>query len=234
MDNGKYNVLIFNYNTKGLLKLRNINSKYVDNLQECLHNLSMFCYDAILIRGDVEKVDVCRIISAIRLLTQAPLVVIADIDTKFIEEIAYAGGDAVMEKSCSDKKISIHLWTLARRYRQWNDMNIQEKTNKNIVCDKLLMNRKQYTAHWNGIKLYLTRQEYDFLYLLASSPRRIYTFEQIYQLVWKDYPVGDIKNIIWCLVKRLRKKLNVVEDSAGNCIVSVRDVGYKFELNNEK
>ncbi|MFQ9306010.1 MAG: helix-turn-helix domain-containing protein [Blautia wexlerae] len=61
----------------------------------------------------------------------------------------------------------------------------------------------------------------------------LYTFEQIYQLVWKDYPVGDIKNIIWCLVKRLRKKLNVVEDGAGNCIVSVRDIGYKFELNNE-
>ncbi len=63
---------------------------------------------------------------------------------------------------------------------------------------------------------------------------RVYTFEQIYQLVWKDYSVGDIKNIIWCLVKRLRKKLNVVEDGAGNCIVSVRDIGYKFELNNEK
>ena len=62
---------------------------------------------------------------------------------------------------------------------------------------------------------------------------RLYTFEQIYQLVWKDYSVGDIKNIIWCLVKRLRKKLNVVEDGAGNCIVSVRDIGYKFELNNE-
>ena len=35
------------------------------------------------------------------------------------------------------------------------------------------------------------------------------------------------------MVKRLRKKLNVVEDGAGNCIVSVRDIGYKFELNNE-
>lgn len=34
-------------------------------------------------------------------------------------------------------------------------------------------------------------------------------------------------------VDALRKKLNVVEDGAGNCIVSVRDIGYKFELNNE-
>ena len=69
--------------------------------------------------------------------------------------------------------------------------------------------------------------------LLAVTPMRVYTFEQIYQLVWKDYSVGDIKNIIWCLVKRLRKKLNAVEDGAGNCIVSVRDIGYKFELNKE-
>lgn len=33
--------------------------------------------------------------------------------------------------------------------------------------------------------------------------------------------------------KAIEKKLNVVEDGAGNCIVSVRDIGYKFELNNE-
>lgn len=33
--------------------------------------------------------------------------------------------------------------------------------------------------------------------------------------------------------KATEKKLNVVEDGAGNCIVSVRDIGYKFELNNE-
>ena len=71
------------------------------------------------------------------------------------------------------------------------------------------------------------------MYLLTSAPMRVYTYEQIYQIIWKDYPVGDIKNIIWCLVKRLRKKLNAVENGAGNCIVSVRDIGYKFELNNE-
>ena len=95
------------------------------------------------------------------------------------------------------------------------------------------MDHKKHKVFWNNVALHLTRQEYNFLYLLAVTPMRVYTFEQIYQLVWKDYSVGDIKNIIWCLVKRLRKKLNVVEDGAGNCIVSVRDIGYKFELNNE-
>ena len=97
----------------------------------------------------------------------------------------------------------------------------------------MLISRELHKTYWNQTELNLNKKEYDFLYLLASSPRRIYTFEQIYQIVWKDYLVGDIKNIIWCLVKRLRKKLNTIEDGAGNCIVSVREVGYKFELNNE-
>ena len=99
--------------------------------------------------------------------------------------------------------------------------------------ENLMMIRENYQAYWNNKNIFLTKLEYDFLYLLTSSPMRVYTYEQIYQIIWKDYPVGDTKNIIWCLVKRLRKKLNVVEAGAGNCIVSVRDIGYKFELNNE-
>ena len=87
------------------------------------------------------------------------------------------------------------------------------------------MDHKKHKVFWNNVALHLTRQEYNFLYLLAATPMRVYTFEQIFtSLSGKDYPVGDIKNIIWCLVKRLRKKkLNVVEDGAGNCIVSVRE-----------
>ena len=34
-------------------------------------------------------------------------------------------------------------------------------------------------------------------------------------------------------IQKTARKLNAVEDGAGNCIVSVRDIGYKFELNKE-
>ena len=110
---------------------------------------------------------------------------------------------------------------------------LKKQSQTKINKGKLVMDHKKHKVFWNRVALHLTRQEYNFLYLLAVTPMRVYTFEQIYQLVWKDYSVGDIKNIIWCLVKRLRKKLNAVEDGAGNCIVSVRDIGYKFELNKE-
>ena len=71
--------------------------------------------------------------------------------------------------------------------------------------------------------------------LIMAFEQRVSLFEDVCDAYNEKLieAVGDIKNIIWCLVKRLRKKLNVVEDGAGNCIVSVRDIGYKFELNNE-
>lgn len=85
------------------------------------------------------------------------------------------------------------------------------------------------------ILAYFDNQSYRKLFNEVNSDyaENLQVFEQIYRLAWKDYSVGDIKNIIWCLVKRLRKKLNTIEDGAGNCIVSVRDIGYKFELNKE-
>lgn len=228
MKESKYNVLI--YSDRKYFILKNLNSHRALNFQECLYNLSVFSYDAVLIYIDESSADIIRIVSAIRKISYVPLLVVMNTEINQIKEIIYAGCDSVMEQNTDTERISIQLWTLARRYRQW----IKEKPKADAITEgKLTISKKKHSVKWNSIEVHLTRQEHNFLYLLASSPRRIYTFEQIYQLVWKDYPVGDIKNIIWCLVKRLRKKLNVVEDGAGNCIVSVRDIGYKFELNNE-
>lgn len=163
-------------------------------------------------------------------MTLVPIIVLSNNPTEKKRELIYAGADCVMDINSGAEELDLHLFSLLRRTKGWKDHKKLSETN--VVQGKLVMNQSNYESRWDGVELRLTQQEYDFLYLLALSPRRIYTFEQIYQIVWKDYPFGDIKNIIWCLVKRLRKKLNAIEEGAGNCIVSVRDIGYKFELNN--
>ena len=224
----KCNVLIYFDNHICQKITTNVNSSYVGTLQELLQKLSLSSYDAVII-GTTK--DVSKIILIIRKMTLAPIIILNNKTIEKERELIYAGADCVMDINSSAEEINLYLFSLLRRTKEWKDYKKLSETN--IVQGKLVMNQSNYEARWNEIELRLTKQEYDFLYLLALSPKRIYTFEQIYQLVWKDYPVGDIKNIIWCLVKRLRKKLNVVEDGAGNCIVSVRDIGYKFELNNE-
>lgn len=224
----KCNVLIYFDNHICQKITTNVNAGYAKTLQELLHKLSLISYDAIII-GTTENIS--KIILVIRKMTLAPIIILTNKTIEKERELIYAGADYVMDINSSAEEINLHLFSLLRRSEEWKDYKKLSETN--IVQGKLAMNQSNYEARWGKIELRLTKQKYEFLYLLALSPRRIYTFEQIYQLVWKDYPVGDIKNIIWCLVKRLRKKLNVIEDGAGNCIISVREVGYKFELNNE-
>ena len=235
MKDTKYKILAY-FDNQSYRKLFNeINSDYAENLQILLHNLSLFSYDVLIIGVILYKENISNIISAIRKITQIPIIILTDASSllcmSWKKELIYAGADCVMDINSTIEEVDLQIFSLARRN---NKQKITQKQSETMINKgKLVMDHKKHKVFWNNVALHLTRQEYNFLYLLAVTPMRVYTFEQIYQLVWKDYSVGDIKNIIWCLVKRLRKKLNVVEDGAGNCIVSVRDIGYKSELNNE-
>ena len=225
MKDTKYKILAY-FDNQSYRKLFNeINSDYAENLQILLHNLSLFSYDVLIIGVILYKENISNIISAIRKITQIPIIILTDASSllcmSWKKELIYAGADCVMDINSTIEEVDLQIFSLARRN---NKQKITQKQSETMINKgKLVMDHKKHKVFWNNVALYL----------LAVTPMRVYTFEQIYQLVWKDYSVGDIKNIIWCLVKRLRKKLNVVEDGAGNCIVSVRDIGYKFELNKE-
>ena len=226
----KYRVLIYCDLEMPTSVFDNVEATIIYDIQECFNKLSIFAYDIIIMQLYKEIENICEIISCIRMVTFIPILFLANQSVYRKKELIRAGADSVINIESSAEEIELHIFSLVRRYLEWNS---EKEKNRNIQTGNLFINNEEHQIYLYEQQLCLTQREYDFLYLLASAPRRIYTFEQIYQLVWKDYPVGDIKNIIWCLVKRLRKKLNIVENDAGNCIVSVRDVGYKFELNSE-
>ena len=64
------------------------------------------------------------------------------------------------------------------------------------MVGKLKILPLQRTAEWEHKRIPVVKREFDFLYLLATTPGRVYTYSQIYQLVWQEYPHGDITNII--------------------------------------
>ena len=157
MDNSRYSILIYCDKNTYCPKIKNLNSTYVRNLQECLHKLSLFSYDVILIKEDGIETDICQIITIIRTLTYVPILAIANVELKQIKKIVYAGCDIIVTENYSDDTISTQLWTLARRYRKWN----KEKGRQNSIIKKgkLVMEREQQKINWNGIELHLSRQE---------------------------------------------------------------------------
>lgn len=75
----------------------------------------------------------------------------------------------------------------------------------------------------------LTFIEFEVLYLLANNPDRVFSKEQIYDIVWKESYSGDY-NIVMSHIRNLREK---IEDNPSKPIYiqTVWGVGYRFNKN---
>ncbi len=125
----------------------------------------------------------------------------------------------------------MQVYALIRRYTEWETE--KKKEDGSIVIGPLRMNSFTRTLYWNQAEISVVKREFDFLYLLASTPERVYTYSQIYRIVWQEYPQDDITNMIYCMVHRLKKKLRDVDEQAYDMIHSVKEVGYCLKLHKE-
>ncbi len=75
----------------------------------------------------------------------------------------------------------------------------------------------------------LTVKEFDILFLLASNPNRVFTYELIMDLVWHEDYTYYSRKAINNHVCNLRKKLKIRSDDP-DYIKSVTGIGYKFSL----
>ena len=141
-------------------------------------------------------------------------------------KIIQSGADVVLTQLCIEE-ISLQAYALIRRYTEWKS---ERKEEIPVMVGKLEIFPLQRTVEWEHKRIPVVKREFDFLYLLASTPGRVYTYSQIYQLVWQEYPHGDITNIIYCMVHRLKRKLKNVDVNAEHIIISVKEVGYCLKI----
>ena len=74
----------------------------------------------------------------------------------------------------------------------------------------------------------LTAKEFDILSLLASNPKRVFTYEMIVDLIWHEDYTFYSRKAISNHISNIKKKIRVISGSHGY-IVSVYGVGYKFD-----
>lgn len=75
----------------------------------------------------------------------------------------------------------------------------------------------------------LTCTEFEILHLLARNPGKVFSKEQIYDIVWKEPYSGDY-NIVMSHIRNIREK---IEDNPSKpvYIQTVWGVGYRFNQN---
>ena len=199
-------------------------------IQDTLSHLTICSYHLILIALDKETEVICQVVKSIRKTVMTPILVLLSENSKGRSRVIHAGADVALIQPYTAEEISLQAYALIRRYTEWKSERREEML---VMVGKLEVFPLQRTVEWDHKIVSVVKREFDFLYLLASTPGRVYTYSQIYQLVWQEYPHGDITNIIYCMVHRLKQKLKKVDVNAEHIISSVKEVGYCLKVNKE-
>ena len=91
----------------------------------------------------------------------------------------------------------------------------------------ILLERREVIQYDRNVKL--TYTEFEILQLLAQNPGKVFSKEQIYDIVWKEPYSGDY-NIVMSHIRNIREK---IEDNPSKpvYIQTVWGVGYRFNQN---
>lgn len=91
----------------------------------------------------------------------------------------------------------------------------------------LLINQTSYLVIYDDAEISMPPKELELLYCLANSPNRVFTREQLLDLVWGYDYVGDARTVD-VHIKRIREK---IKDHETWSLSTVWGVGYKFCTN---
>ncbi|MFM4940920.1 beta-lactam response regulator transcription factor BlrA [Aeromonas enteropelogenes] len=92
----------------------------------------------------------------------------------------------------------------------------------------LTLDEERARIHFHGQPLVLTRYEYLLLKTLMQSPGRVYSRQQLMDLVWQDAE-DSLDRTVDTHIKTIRAKLREQNPDA-NLILTHRGLGYSLEL----
>ncbi len=112
-----------------------------------------------------------------------------------------------------------------QHFEGYNELQVE----KYISNGEMELNSAEKNVVIHGAEIMLTNREFEILYLLAQSPGRIFSKEQIYDLVWQEPYSGDY-NIVMSHIHHIREK---IEDNPGKplYIQTAWGIGYRFNKN---
>lgn len=130
-----------------------------------------------------------------------------------------AGGDDYITKPIKPKVLISRISALLKRVNWSNEERVSNSGR--IVKGEITIDREKFMVYKGKEEFILPKKEFELLLLLSSKPGRVYTRDEIFDLVWgNDVVVGD--RTIDVHVRKLREKLG------DKYIQTIKGVGYKF------
>lgn len=182
-------------------------------------------FSLVLLDLMIPKMNGIEVMSKIREHNTVPIIIISAKDNDSDKTLGLGlGADDYITKPFSVTEVLARIKANIRRSTQYAMGTSMEQPV--ITQGVLSMNLNDYSVKKNGKEIELTAKEFEILKLLLQNPKKVYTKEQIYSLVWNDAYLGD-ENAVNVHISRLRTK---IEDNPRDpqYIITVWGIGYKL------
>ena len=196
-----------------------------EGLDEYKNNQEM--YDLLILDIMLPSLDGMTICREVRKFdSQIPIIMLTAKDTESDEVIGLEiGADDYVTKPFSPLTLVARIKSTVRRVETPGEV-VEAKSNYDIDTENLKINKNTREIILYGEPLEdLTPKEFDLLFTLANSPRRVFSREQLLQQVWEYEYFGDERTVD-AHIKKLRQKLL---KNGPQVIQTVWGVGYKFD-----
>lgn len=210
---------------KSFLSTENFEVVVAHDGKEACELFTQTLFDIVLLDLMIPKINGMDVMQQIRKHSIVPIIIMSAKDTDSDITLGLGlGADDYITKPFSVTQVLARIKANLRRTQQYTTASIITQTL--LTCGELTMNLDDYSVWKNKNKVELTAKEFEILKLLLQNPKKVYTKEQIYSVVWKDAYLGD-ENAVNVHISRLRNK---VEDNprSPKYILTVWGIGYKL------
>ncbi|NLM49950.1 MAG: response regulator transcription factor [Clostridiaceae bacterium] len=182
--------------------------------------------DLIILDLMLPKIDGLTVCQKIREFSNVPIIMLTA-KTEDMDKIMGLefGADDYMTKPFNILELKARVKAILRRLSQ----NDQNKSKTKAASGGVVLDYNLRTVKIEGKLVELTAKEFDLMDLFVSNPGKVYSRENLLDIIWGyDYP-GDIRTVD-VHVRRLREKIEP-NPAEPTYILTKWGVGYYFREN---
>ncbi len=166
--------------------------------------------------------EVCR---KLREVSSVPIIMLTAKDSELDKVLGLElGADDYVTKPYSARELIARIRAVLRRRSAETD----SVTESVLQGGPVRMDIDRHVVTVNGEEISMPLKEFELLEILLRNVGRVMTRGQLIERVWGADYVGDTKTLD-VHIKRLRSKIEP-DSSAPQYVVTVRGLGYKFEV----
>lgn len=209
------------------LVINGFNVELVASGKEGLNKALSEDYDLIILDLMLPHVDGFEICRQVRAVKEIPILIVSakkeDIDK--IRGLGLGADDYII-KPFSPSELVARAKAHLSRYERLSGNKPDEK--KEIRVRGLTIEEASRRVYVNNKEVNLTAKEFELLTFLAKHPNRVFSKEELFELIWGFDLAGDISTVT-VHIRKIRGKIEITPANP-QYIETVWGAGYRFTI----